>query len=250
MKPTHLTTALLLALASLTAAEAGQRPFAYSYDVETTPKGRVEFENWATWKAHKATNSDYNKFEFKHELEFGVTDNLQISLYPATWEIVDSADGNDVSFKSTNVSMVYNFTDPTADALGTAIYLETGVGPEVFFVEAKLLLQKNIGKWSFVYNFVAETEWEGDGYDERVGELKNTFGVSYQVSPSLSVGIEGLHEVEFEDWEDAGDNVFYLGPNISFRQGDFFATLAPLFQVTDVDDEPDFSTRLLVGFMF
>lgn len=251
MKRSSITFfAALMSLGTVACGFAGQRPFAYSYDVMTTPPGRVEFENWTTWKAHKGSDSSYHKFEFKHEVEFGLTEHLQLSLYPATWEIVDNDEGSETAFKSANVSLVYNLTDPTADPLGSAVYFETGVGPEVYFIEGKLLLQKNVGNVSFVYNFVLEAEWEGDDYSERVGEIKNTFGISYQINPSLSVGIEGLHEVGFENWEEAGDNVFYLGPNISYRKGDFFATLAPLVQLTGLDDEADFSTRLLLGFTF
>jgi hypothetical protein len=226
--------------------EAGQRRFVYSYETVTSPKGSREYEQWLTWKAHKANDSDYYKLEFRHELEFGITDNFQLGLYLADWEI----ENGEAEYTKSAIELIHSFTDPTADPLGTALYFESGLGPEEFELEGKLLLQKNLGPVSLVYNFIVEAKWEGDGYDEEVGEIKNSFGIGYQISPSFSVGIEGLHEVELEDWSESGDNVFYLGPNLCLRRGGFFATLAPLVQVTDVDGEPDFNGRILIGFDF
>lgn len=244
------STLLLMAAALMAAATAGadadQRRFAYSYDPVTPPAGTREYEQYLTYKAHKGNDSDYDKWEFRHELEFGLTDRLQLGLYLADWEIVNG----DAEYKKSAVELIYGLSDPTADPIGAGLYFEAGLGPEVFELEGKLLLQKNVGPWSFVYNFVVEAKWEGDDYDEEVGEIKNTFGVIYQINPSVSVGVEGYHEVELEEWKDASDSVVYVGPNISYRRGDFFAVLAPLFQVTNVDSEADFNTRLIFGFHF
>jgi hypothetical protein len=228
----------------------GQRRFAYSYGTQTAPKGSVEYEQWVTWKAHTAEDSGFHKFEFRHEIEFGLTDRLQLGLYLADWEIEESAEGHESKYEKSAVELIYSLSDPAADWLGSALYFEAGAGPDVIELEAKLLLQKDFGPVSAVYNFVLEAEWEGNDFEERTGEIQNIFGLSYQITPALSVGIEALHEIAFDDWSDAGDHVSYLGPNLSWRHGSFFAVIAPLFQVTDVDDEPDFSTRLIAGFSF
>jgi len=52
-----------------------------------------------------------------------------------------------------------------------------------------------------------------------------------------------------------GHNVLYVGPNLAFEvepEGghEWWATITPLFQVTDVSDEPDFQVRLIFGFEF
>ncbi|MGI8602784.1 MAG: hypothetical protein ACR2OZ_07260 [Verrucomicrobiales bacterium] len=216
----------------------------------TSPAGDIEYEQWVTWKAHKANDSKFHRLEFRHELEFGLTDRLQLGIYLADWEIVDSKSDSGAEYKKSAVELIYSLSDPTADPIGSALYFEAGLGPEIALLEAKLLLQKNFGPISAVYNFTLEAEWEGDDYAEEVGEIKNTIGVVYQVNPSLSFGFEALHEVELADWSDAGDNVFYLGPNVSYRKGDFFAVLSPLFQLSDVESEPDFATRLIFGFNF
>jgi hypothetical protein len=127
------------------------------------------------------------------------------------------------------------------------------VGDEQVVLEGKILLQKNFGPLIAVYNGVIEAEWEGSGLgslDERTGVWENIVGLSYQVTPGFFIGMEALHEVEFEDWSNAGDHVVYVGPNISVRKGNFFATAAALFQATDVGGEPDSQLRVIAGFSF
>ena len=64
------------------------------------------------------------------------------------------------------------------------------------------------------------------------------------------VGVEAVHELEFPDWSSAGSHVVYAGPNLSFRKGNVFATVAGLFQATDVDGEPNSQLRVLLGIHF
>lgn len=65
------TPVLVLSLAALTlssSALAGDRRFTYSYDTTTLKAGEVEFEQWVTWKTDKASNSSFNRFDFREEL--------------------------------------------------------------------------------------------------------------------------------------------------------------------------------------
>ena len=84
----------------------------------------------------------------------------------------------------------------------------------------------------------------------QLGQVSSALGGSYQFSPKLLGGFELLHEVEYEDWSDWGDHVLYLGPNLSYRPGEWWTTITALTQVTDVDAEPDFQLRLIFGFDF
>jgi hypothetical protein len=244
-----ISFALTAAAVCFVLPKAGAHPrrFAYNYDVLTMPKGGVEFEQWATWKHY----DQRERFEFRSELELGLTDHDQLSFYLSDWRHTDNDEGADeTEWRTAGVSWVHNFTDPTTAPLGVATYLETLLGPEKFVLEGKLLLQKNIGAWSFVYNGVLEAEWEGADYGEEMGVIENIAGISYQVAPSFSVGVEALHEVEFEGWSDAGDHVVYAGPNVAWRSGDFSAVLAGLWQATDVEGEPDFQLRVIAAIDF
>lgn len=234
-------------LGSISTAQAHERRFAYSYETTTMPKGTWEFEPWFTYKHY----DDKDRYEFRYELEYGVTDNFQIAAYLSDWRFDDKKDGEDkAEWRTAGLEAVYALSNPNTDWIGSALYGEVLVGPEKFALEGKLLLQKNFGPLAVVYNGVVEAEWEGSDYEERVGVWENTFGLSYQFSPSFTAGVEALHEVEFEDWSEAGEHVFFVGPNVSFRTKSFYATVAGLFQASDVDGEPEAQVRLLMGFTF
>ncbi len=241
--------AIALLLVAGHPADASDRKFAYSYEATTMPKGTWELEQWVTWKSF----DDGDRFDFRHEIEWGVTDNLQLALYLANWRYEDRDGVSDTSFKTSSLEAIYNLTDPTADLLGSALYGEVGIGPEELKLEAKFILQKNIGPWVIAGNSIIESEWEGDSLDslsEKKGELGQTVGVSYQFTPAFALGIEGLFEIEIDDWKEFADAAFYIGPNFSWRKGNFFMTVAGLFQTTSVAGEPDAQTRLIAGFDF
>ena len=70
-----------LAAAIGTAAQADNRRFTFTYEATTMAPGEREYEQWVTWKTHKGNDSKYDRIDFRHELEFGVTDNFQLGLY-------------------------------------------------------------------------------------------------------------------------------------------------------------------------
>lgn len=234
------------------AAQAGERRFTYVYEAAVQPKGVLEFEQWVTWKTDKNIDSKFDRIEFRHELEYGVTDNFQFSVYLADWRYQDgrSVDNNRAEYRNSAVELIYKILDPVDDDFGLAIYGEVKLGDELFELEGKLILQKNIGKWVFAWNGIMEAEWEGSNYDEDKGEFGQTIGASYQFSPKLTAGIELLHEVEYDDWSRWKDHVVYLGPNVSMRTPNWWITVTPMFQVTDIDSEPNFQARFIFGFDF
>jgi hypothetical protein len=247
--------AALLALVGFALAaapsHAGERRFTYVYEATTAPKGTLELENWVTWRANRTDTNRSDRFDFRHELEFGVTDRFQVALYVADWRLTDDADHDrHVRYHDTALEAIYNLSNPVTDWIGSALYGEVKVGDRFLELEGKVILQKNFGPWIVAYNATIEAEYEGAHLDERTGEFAQSAGVSYQVIPQLTVGAEVLHEIEFPDWEEAEDSVVYAGPNVSFRQGNAFATLTPMIQITDIDGEPDVQTRLIFGVHF
>ena len=247
-----LQTLTLAALAALTfSASAGERHFAFSYETTTAAKGEIELENWITWESRRGNGDNTNLWKFRHEIEIGLTDRLQLGLYLANWNLRnDAMHNNSVRYESTSAELIYRMSHPTTDPLGSALYFEVGGGPDSFALEGKLLLQKNIGKFIVAWNGVIEAEWAGRGLHERTGNIEQTFGVSYQVTPSFSAGGELVHEVSFDDWSKSGPNILFAGPNVSWRFGRGYITAATLFQCTNVVDEPDIQTRVIFGIRF
>ena len=76
-----------LAAASLcfAAAKADERRFTYTYEPELLPQGAWEFEQWITLRTQRTSGGEvrqgnYNLWELREELEYGVTDNYSLSL--------------------------------------------------------------------------------------------------------------------------------------------------------------------------
>lgn len=231
--------------------EAGQRRFTFVYESTTSARGELEFEHWVTWKNGRDPG---NKVEFRHEVEYGVTDRLQAALYVADWEVNDSKAGGDkgahAAFQDTAVELIYGLTNPVKDLLGSALYGEFKIGPKHIELESRIILQKNFGPIVVAYNALLEAEWEGEEtgiYDEQKGVFEQTFGVSYEFNPYFLVGGELLHEIEFPEWSDPKDSIVYIGPNVSFRYSRFWATTTVLLQVTGISDEPELQLRTIFG---
>ena len=257
MNPLRLLT-LVRPLAFATAlvtpalpAFAGQRKFAYTYETTTAPKGAVEIENFVTWKRGGSDGSRTNRFDFRHELEIGVTDRFQLGFYVTDWTYNDSDPQKHLRYQHSAIEAIYSLTNPTTDLIGSALYLEVAAAKGFLEIEGKLLLQKNLGPVTVAYNANIEGEWEGVHLsDERNGEFAETLGVSVELNRSFSIGAELVHEIEIPNWERAEESIVFAGPNASIRFGRAFATAACLFQLTDIAGEPDVQTRVIFGFSF
>lgn len=245
--PACLFGASLLLAAS---AEAGSRHFAYSYETTTMAAGAMELESWVTWKTGVDSDPDFERFDIRHEFEYGYSDRLQLAFYFADWRYQESAtESGKTEFRDIAVEAIYNLTDPNTSAFGSALYGEVKLGDDFVELEMKLLLQKNIGAWMIVYNLGAEIEWEHD-YDDDEAGLMQSLGVAYQINPSFSAGVEALHEVGLPDVETFGDNAVYFGPNVSWRNERLSVAVAGLWQLTSLSGEPDFQLRTIVAVDF
>lgn len=249
-----LVTACLAGVLFLGAssAEAGARRFTYVYEATTAAPGTWEAENWVTLKTSPREQRRFNAVDFRHEIEFGITDRLQAAIYVADYGYREDPGANEhgFSYQDSAIELVYNLTNPTTDLLGLALYGEVKGGPEKLELESKVILQKNLGRFVVAYNATVEAKWEGERLKERGGEFAQSLGVSYEVTPTFLLGAELLHEIDLPDWSEADDSIVYGGPNISYRRGNWWATLTPLAQLTNLADEVDLQTRLIFGFSF
>ena len=238
--------ALLLCLLPLSAF-AGARHFTFVYEATTSAPGSVETENWITWS--RTTNpARADQVSFRNELEFGVTNKFQASIYLADWFYAHDAEHSGFTYSDSAIELIYNLTNPVIDPIGLSVYEEIKAGDRVFELETKLIAQKNFGPWIVAYNATLEAVWEGEHWQNRQGELQQAVGISREISPRLSVGAELLHEFVFHDWRDEERirNLF-VGPNISYRRGSWFVTMSALAQATSTPDEADLQLRVIFG---
>ena len=228
---------------------AGVRHFTFVYEAPTSAPGSYELENWFTWR--RVYDEDTDRLVFRHEIEYGVTDRFQASIYFADWFYESTPDGSGSVFEDVAVELIYNFSNPVLDPVGFSFYQEYKGGYRLFEWESKAILQKNIGRWILAYNATVEAVWEGEDLHETEGELIQSLGVSYEIDARLSVGLEMVHEIVLPEWED-NEKIrnFFIGPNVSYRRGHWFVTSSFLAQATDTEGEPDFQWRTIFGIGF
>lgn len=241
---------LMLSILPALSCFAGVRHFTDVYETPTTPAGTIDVENWVTWQ-RVSNPKRFDEVGFRHEIEFGVTEKFQASIYLADWFYASDKENSGFKYSDSAVELIYNLSNPVIDPVGLSIYQEFRGGDRVFEWESKIIAQKNFGPLILAYNVTLEAVWEGKELDERSGELQQALGVSYEISPRISIGVEVLHEFLFPHWRDEETirNLF-VGPNVSYRRGSWFVTATALAQATNTLDEADFQMRTITGFAF
>jgi hypothetical protein len=235
---------------SSTGMRADVRHFTFIYEALTSPPGSFDFENSITWK--RTTNpGQSDQVEFRHEIEYGVTHHFQVSVYVADWFYEKGPDRSGTTYSDSSVELIYNLTNPVVDPVGFSLYQEYKAGYRLIEWESKAILQKNLGPWILAYNATLEAVWEGRDLAETEGELSQALGASYELSPRLSVGLEMIHEAVLPDWKNTGTiRNFFIGPNVSYRQGRWFVTVTGLAQATDTASEARLQVRTIFGLGF
>jgi hypothetical protein len=222
---------------------AGARHFTFIYEAPTSPAGSIESENWTTTRF----SDGFTEADFRHELEIGITEHFQASIYFANWDYT-RRENRGAHYDSSSLELIYNLTNPVTDPIGISLYQEIGGGRRAFESETKLIAQKNFGPLILVYNLTLEAEWEDESLREHNGEIQQAFGASYELSPRVSVGAEMLHEVLLPAWHSSeAENNFFIGPNVSYRGNRWFATVTALAQTTRTEGEADYQVRLIFG---
>ena len=161
-----------------TAVLAGARHFTFLYEAPTSAPGSIELENWITWE--RVRNSErFDQIGFRHEIEIGVTDHFQASIYFVDWFYERNRNESGFNYSDSAIELIYNLTNPVIDPVGLSIYEEINGGRQHFELESKVIAQKNFGPLILDYNLTLEAEWEEQGLQERQGELQQALGASY-----------------------------------------------------------------------
>jgi hypothetical protein len=247
-------------------ASATERRFAFTYETGVLQPGEAELEPWTTFRVGRERY--YSRIDNRLEFELGLTERLQTSLYwnfntlaadeedPATGQVTRRSD---FEFTSVSSEWKYKLSDPVADALGSALYLEAGLGPVQAEIEAKLLLDKQVGKWLLATNAVFEHEWgfAVTGETEREIELELPLAAAYFLTPSFTAGVEVVPVAEIKGGElEMVD--FYAGPTVSASYAAWWLAFAVLPQVfsakneedetLDLEDGEHLRARVIMGF--
>jgi hypothetical protein len=276
-----LLAAILLAAAGLSlSAKAEESQFGFVYTTDLLPKGAKEVEQWGTWRFQKIAGQ-FDQFDGRTEFEYGLTDNLQVSMYANyTWAQAyrngpdgvttppeplsyDSPEpyGHYQASRLTGFSgeMIYRFLSPYTDKVGMAVYVEPTVGAAFRELEAKLILQKNFfdDRLTTAVNFTYAPEWRYQNVDDAPGkkawnyEVDANVGIaaSYRFRPNWSAGVEFENEHEYNSYNFSreSNNGYYFGPSIHYGGKRFFITATFLEQLPWASTHSDTVPGAIVG---
>ena len=223
-----------------TPAQADEPLFGYVVTTDVVPKGKVEAEQWVTFREGRSQGS-YHLLQTRNELSYGLTNDLQISGYVnfARADVKGNAPDGSTSppeifadfqvdpakrfkksrFETVSAEAIWRIASPYTKPVGLAIYVEPSIGSRTFEFETRLIAQKNFidDRLVFAANITYGIEVRrlpGEfGAVPGTPEAQKTtdhetdlnFGIagSYRFAPRLSAGFELLNEREW-----AGFNAF------------------------------------------
>jgi hypothetical protein len=261
----------LLSFASLTlmtvgtseVAYASERHFGYVTESAVLSPGQKELELWSTYR--RGREAFYSRMDNRLELEIGVTDQLMTAFYLnySSKTQDDGAGGlvTEAGVEGGSVELKYKLSDSVADAFGSALYGEVGLGSEEGEVEFKFIVDKRMDRLLVAFNAAYEVEAKF-ATDETEYEhiVEADFGATYFFRPRFSLGLEArTHHVMVENVDTRG--ALYVGPVLSYQHESFWIALTTQWQVAslggetpgqsfELNEHERFNGRLLIGTHF
>lgn len=264
-------TGLLAGSVLFGSAKADERRFTYTYEPETLPAGALEYENWVTLRSQRnerVGKDNYNRWDLRQELEYGVTDRYTVALYlnekaESYRNPFTGADESEFEFKGISLENRYNVLNPAEHPIGVTLYLEGRFSGEEAELEQKLIFGQRHGQWKWALNLEHATEWE-DNLHETEGELGASLGVARDLGKNWSLGLEMRNQTLLPEYHAVENTALFLGPTVSYHQERWWAALTVLPQIHgwNFDGDPDgnrhlelvdherINVRLLIGIHF
>jgi len=255
---------ILLALAlAPSVAYATPRALPFSYPYATLGKKGLELEQFVdlTWVRGLDTTGALNwapRSILTTELEYGLTDRLELALYIQMSEEPPAGSGETgfLHFDGLKQRLRYRFAEAGEWPIDVALYGEIAELRNEFEVEGKIILEKRVGRLQLITNLWAEHEFYYDGRREWV--LRPTAGASFEITPAVHLRAEYWMFAEYGGG--APPAAFnpaphhYVGPTLLLLFERFWWTIGPYVRLDDLnrptqlgDEFGRFWVRTIVG---
>jgi len=202
----------------------------------------MEFEQWVTLRTQRTSGGEvkqgnYNLWEIREELEYGVTDNYSVSLYLNTaaesfrdYSENPPVDRSSFDFKGISLENRYMVLNPANHAVGLTLYFEPRFSGDEAEIEEKIILGQRYADWKWAFNLVHATEWT-DNLHTIEGELEADLGVARDLGKRWSLGLEFRDHNELPDYRIWENTALFVGPVVSYRQEKWWAALTVMPQI-------------------
>lgn len=219
-------------------ALADRRSYVWTYEYQTMPKGMAEIEYYLTEEQPDIEKARPNTWKHWIELEYGVTDHFDVSMYQQFKQSNKSASSTFEydGFKVRTRYRLFERGTLPVDILFYLEYIRPGDFKKANVLEEKLVLAKDIGNLNISYNQIFKQELESGGENE----YEYASGISYEITPSFKIGVESKGSYL--------DEKYYIGPTIGWASSKFWVSAGVLGGITKKSD--DLQARLIVGVHF
>jgi hypothetical protein len=211
---------------------------------------------------------NFNQFELREELEYGVTDRYSVSLYlngkNTSYRDMSKAPAEDFSkfeFQGVSLENRYMVLNPADHAIGLTLYLEPRFQGDEAELEQKIIIGQRFGNWKWAFNVTHATEW-AENFHETEGEFETSLGIARDLNSRWSVGVEFRNHNELPEYKEWENTAFYFGPVVNYRREKWWATLSIMPQVygrnftgnpdnvrnLELEGHERVNVRLLLGF--
>ncbi|OGB88545.1 hypothetical protein A3H38_02740 [candidate division WOR-1 bacterium RIFCSPLOWO2_02_FULL_46_20] len=223
-------------LSVLTSASfADRRSYVWTYEYVTMPRGMVEVEYYNTLEYPDTTNPKVNTWKHWVELEYGLTDNWDVSMYQ-TFKQTNTAAANTLSYDGFKLRTRYRLGERGSNPVDMLLYAEL-IEPndlsKAGVFEGKVILAKDIRMLNFSYNYIIKRELT------EAAKTENEFaaGASVELRPTFKIGLEAKGNYS--------TGKHYVGPTISWAQEKFWLNFGAVRGLGNGAN--DLQTRLLIG---
>lgn len=225
-------------LSALTApALADRRSYVWTYEYATMPRGMAELEYYNTLEFPDTAKSKVNTWKHWLELEYGLTDNWDISMYQTfkqtnTGVATTSAFAYD-GYKFRTRYRIAERGHYPVDMLLYAELIEPSDLSKAGVFEGKLILARDIRKVNLSYNYIIKRELT------EAAKTDNEYaaGASFEFSPAFKIGLEGKGSYT--------SGKHYAGPTLSFAGEKAWFNFGLLKGLSNGADQ--LQARLLLG---
>lgn len=212
---------------------AAQKSFVWTEEYSTLGAGEAELEYWNTAVTKDIQTRSASDWNQKIELEYGITDRLNVALYQV---FEQEADSNSLTYAGYNVELKYRIAEQNKLPVDILLYVEHEVSTiEGGVNEGKVILAKEIGKFNIAYNQIYEkvnSEHQGDhGY---------AAGIGYEVVPWLRAGFESKGSYTHGEYA--------VGPTLAWTGNRIWANLGAVFALNHKTNDRE--ARFMLGVPF
>ena len=211
---------------------ADEKYYVWTYDYSSLAKGSAEIEYYLTTTTRDRQTSSQTDWQHQVELEYGLTDHLDVALY----QVFEQPAGGAFHYGGFKARVRYRVAEKDELPIDVVLYAEheeATDGDNAF--EGKVILAKDLGKINLAYNQIYERK-----YNSGKGEHEYAAGVSYEVEPSVRFGLES--KGSFTEGE------YSAGPTLAWSGGRIWANIGALYGFNRKTS--DRQIRFLLGLPF